>query len=346
MLEPPEQSLSTALIASAGSSALISDIPKFDGEKRNFAVWRDAVELGRHVMEPEMYVRIVKQKLGIRPAQFIATLGDRSATYEGLMKELANEYDEYGKPVYAHKKFSELRQGERALTEHHSEVYALVRGMRELVSTQNYLLKSGYIQSLTSFKLRLKLTRMIGLDGDHTSLEDLMITASQEDRLYNEVSDTPATAEAASVIVAAADQKRHYQKPSDGTARKPGYEDGKGGTRFNNKPGSWCDIHKTATHDIAECRSAQYTNCRRCRAEFAPGEFVNHMKTCPIVQTCYNCHKDGHIARFCKAPTEPTAPSPKKARTTTVNAAGTSESPAGDETTESVAVGTEETVQA
>jgi hypothetical protein len=294
--------ISRAFIDSHATTTLVNDIPKFDAQPRNFASWREKVESARPAFEEELFVKLVKQKLGVEATLFISGLGSRVDTVDGLMFELAQEYDEYSKPLFAHANLMRLQQGNKSLTTHHAELYQILRGMRETKDTKSQLVIAGYINSLTDERLRLKLLRRVSDYADKSSLEDLINIVNKESRC---LSLSKPLLSPIAVNSASASQEGVCAASAQGGARAGyGYRryDSNGGkksapSREEGKP--WCTIHEAITHNTADCRMKTNTFCRFCRSNLHPQTMEEHIANCTGGR-CHECKRRGHVARYCR----------------------------------------------
>lgn len=297
--------VSMAMIGSQATVSVLNDIPKFDGKARNFAVWRDKVELARPSFDPDLFLTLVRTKIGTEASTFLSGLGSRVDTVDKLIFELAAQYDEYAQPMFAHNKFTTLTQGTMNITDHHGEIYHILRGMDIKLETTNHLIKTGYVNSLSDDKLKLKLMRRMANEKVSSTLEDLMGVAITEHRLtaqFQKARPRPITVNAvSSSLIAVA---------ASGSSGQSGHgQSGHGGNtprRRENNPtitrpatGPWCPIHEVSTHDLADCKCKDKTACKYCKVEFPAGNYATHIAGC-TARRCHECFRLGHIARHCK----------------------------------------------
>jgi hypothetical protein len=303
------------------STTLLNDILKFDGQPVNFAFWKDKIELARSSFEDVRFLQVIKNKLGNNASMFLRGLGNRADTVDKLLKELTCQYDQYSRPLYAHQKFGALKQSGSDLATHHSEIYALLRGMKTDLGTTDEMLRSGYVSSLNSKGLRRKLLSKMSDDVKKYSLEDLMHIAVNEERL-NTMNDalTASTnsgsnsgyksASAASASASAGETEQcscyHAGKPQYGGGRQwqktPGHLEKSARTNSiaRSKDGPWCTIHEVASHDLADCRIRMKTSCRHCHETFEAGKYGSHIAQSCSGRRCHTCNRLGHIAKWCK----------------------------------------------
>jgi hypothetical protein len=312
--------ISRALLDSQAASNLVQDIPKFDGNTRNFSAWRDKIELARAAFDEDVFLRIVKQKLGVEATQFLNGLGPRVDSVDKLLNELSDQYDEYANPIFAHHHFQVIKQGSLSLVSYHSEIYKLLRGMRVRLTTKDHVIKSNYIASLTDQKIKHKLIRRVTTRTDDSTLEDLMNVAMTETRINEmmnavpkvECTKTPISCNHVDCEVMVA-RRQHGSEHGHGHGSghgngcnggncKVGYS-GKNDQRKVEPPkkpkdGPWCDIHETSSHEYSTCASRDFTYCKYCRKDLAKGTYGDHIPKCTAPR-CFECSRLGHKATVC-----------------------------------------------
>jgi hypothetical protein len=318
-MEAMNVSNAQSMIDSHATATLIVEIPKFDGQARNYGVWRDKLSLIRDTVPPALFLKVVKQKLGTIAASFVTSLGARADSADTLLVELGKQFDEYSHPMYAHQQFSSFKQGGRELTAHHAEIYQLLRGMNMDLSTTDQLLKSGYIASLSNDKIKTKLLRIVVKTNDKSTLEHLMNTACEEERIYRMGRTTAVVGSAESVLVAAAGGGAHHQKRDFRSTNSGGSGSGHPANTDSNK---WCTIHEVSTHDISECKVRENTQCKYCGVKFDIGQYAEHIKSSCQGKRCHQCNKLGHVEKFCRSAKRtggnaPTGPDSKRSRPST-----------------------------
>ena len=296
-------SITAALVDSNSTAALLKDVPTFDGNPRNYATWLAKMELIRPCVKDEFFLRLIKQKLNTDVTMFIAGIGTKADTTESILKCLGDQYDEYAMPMFSHTKFSSLRQTSKDLGKHHAEIYQLVRGMGRKLTTNEDLLKSGYIKSLTNKSLRAKLMRMTTQKGKDCTLEMLMERAVEEERieLMSNEENQFHTATAAPVVQANVIEVKATAAPVEVKDQSKRYQQRPPYKPNNSRPGEYCAIHQTSRHDISVCRNVRDKICRFCKIEFAEGQYENHMTKC-TGRRCFNCNKIGHMSKACVQP--------------------------------------------
>ena len=287
------QMLANSQRQSSMSTQLLSNIPEFDGQARNFDPWKQKVQLAADTCSvPEEVLPFVRMRLRGKAAQFAGGLGIKASTLNGLLKALQKEFDDLNSSMAVEVALRDLKQGTLDITTHHGEVTRILRAMCETTQTQNPSIHTSYISSLSDNGLRLKLLSKKMSDVNLT-LEDMMTMASNSARVKD--LDRIATRGSTTRTVAAAqfDEFNVNAVTQQGPPHKR--------PRLDNSPRSdkWCEIHRSKTHDTRECRSNELNHCPWCKTPIPVGSLLRHKSSCQAPK-CNTCDRFGHLARNCK----------------------------------------------
>jgi hypothetical protein len=285
------------MIDAQATSALIKDVPKFDGNPKNFGVWLDKLTSVRETVSEDLFLKTIAQKLGTAPSMFVKTIGTRAETAEGLLLELSRQYDDYSKPMFSFHKFNSFSQGTSSIADHHAELYHLLRGMETNVTSKDNMLKSGYIHSLSAEYMQHKLLKKTSAKIEKTrpcTLQDLMEIVIDDDRLNTLGKHDCATVGSARLEEECSVLAGHQSKRDLAHGRQETH--GRGAREGDNL---WCPIHQCKGHDISTCHCRDNEQCYHCKTTLVKGTYAAHMKVC-AAPTCEICKKKGHQAESCR----------------------------------------------
>jgi len=322
---------------SVAMEQVLSSTPKFNGDPTNFPSWRSKVLLCRKYLDDEQLRIHILSKLGAIPSSYVAGLGSKVNTADGLLSELAIQYDQYSKPMFAETALKNLKQGNRSLEDHHSELYEILYGNKENFQTTNRQIKACYIDSLANAKLKKKMYNMLVDEKPSApyTLEALMSIATkdafcakvaglstapavaaptvQSSAVQVTVSETKVETSAAASAPNQKGQQQQQQRPrpnnnQNHNKRQQGTKRGHpNNQRSPVDPNNWhefCPIHATPGHDYYSCNAKDATECKHCKTTFEPGHYVYHILNECQSPRCHNCNKLGHYKAQCRRPTK------------------------------------------
>ena len=278
---------SLALANQSSVQIILSNIPKFDGEPRNFPAWKQSIDQGRASLNNDkLFLQVIKQKLTAGPRMFVSGLGPKADSVDSLLDELHLQYDEFSQPFVAVTKLQNIKQGSTGLLEHHALIYQLIAGMKKDIYTKDSSICTQYIRSLQNPRIQRKLMSRLQDPESPPSLNQLMNLATKEMRVDNMTSNLVGS-NTVTATVAHADVPVKRFRPSNAPR-----EDS---VRAGNK---YCDIHQTPGHNTNECRDRMRTECRHCQAVVPEGQYAAHIPVCPA-RRCHFCKRLGHLVNNC-----------------------------------------------
>jgi hypothetical protein len=282
------------------NAQLINDIPRFDGNPSNFAIWKAKVELVRPGFPEDQFVRIIKGKLGPEAYQYTMGLApNRVNNYDGLIKALDRNYNIYSDTRYATQQFNNLKQNGMDLTKFHAQIYVLLKGMGRPLTTRSNIVTSRYIDALDNAGIREDLLRLQA--HRPCSLEQLMNRAA--DNAFIKKMARSSSAQPVQVCSVHETTDKNDSDNEEVCAFKAKPKGKQGQKRKQNNASvsenKYCTIHETSKHALEECKGLDGTKCYYCKAEFPKGEAAAHSRACPA-DRCYNCQRRGHKAQDCR----------------------------------------------
>ena len=310
------QPLTAAAFASLSfDQNLLGDLPTFEGNKDKFRSWKHRMETAVDFLGDERGMKILRSRLGAKPSDYLQ-MRPSVATVRQALEELSKEYDPIGGEMKAANAFAKIKQNARPISDHHAEIYSLLKNMGKDTGTKESMLINTYVHSLTSLPLKQAIFRK--WNGENMTLAQIMSMADQSEKAQTLACGTvDATVPAASAPPAscavASDQQmqvpvpdnfediiaavltRGFQKFGAGqqTPQKPGI----GPANFGPEEG--CLIHRTRTHKTAVCYSRMATKCFYCRTEVSAGELANHIRDKCMGPKCFKCGALNHKSRMC-----------------------------------------------
>lgn len=215
--------LTSSLTRSTASNALVQNIPRFDGNPKNFQHWIRKVKAARKYQDDTIFVDQIKQKLGSEPTEYISGQGADITTVDGLLDCLRQQYDLLADPSYSHNAFINLVQGKRELSEYHSDFANLLPAVEATLDSTNPFVSTSYIRGLDDERQREDLNMLIATNraqGKPTTVKMLMDRTTLKYRvkaISKHKSEEPVHGGPAPVQVAAAQVNHTATSTADDT---------------------------------------------------------------------------------------------------------------------------------
>ncbi len=113
---------------------LISDLPSFDGEWEKFHTWKHWIQNIANIMGEDKVLKILRSQLGAKPSDFLHTRPLMYTLWE-VLDCLTAEYDPVGDKMKVANKYCSIKQNNKSISDHHSEVYMLLQNMGKDINT-------------------------------------------------------------------------------------------------------------------------------------------------------------------------------------------------------------------
>ena len=296
---------------------MVSSIPHFNGDKKNFDPWCEKVKQVRGCMPDNKLLKFLHLKLEGPPLQHLQSCTDWPMSIDRTLDELRNHYDMYATPIDQNVAFQDLWQGDNTIQTHHTEVNRILRAMKESVGTRSDSIRTYYARSVSNPALSKRLVRIL-IQVPNTTLGEMMKISTdfaRIDSIHNHMRDHDSAKTIASVQVNALkqggksehrreDRNPYPQKRSrpDSSGHRPSGNREPLPPRDGNGEDKWCAIHQTNSHFTERCYLRNHEQCKFCKQFVGQGNFAKHVDSgqCQGAK-CSTCGKMGHVARFCKA---------------------------------------------
>ena len=321
---------------------LLQDLPCFDGKPENFGIWRDKLQLAAQYLPDHDKLQLLRSKLANAPSDYLAGHDTTDLDYEKTLELLSRKYDLFKNPLYTANRITALKQGHRSIADFHAELAAMLRGASRTFQSTDPLLKSAYVNALSSLAVKRRIfSFQHDLSDDQQSkvtLAQLMKIAQKEEFCDQMIAVGKPTPPAAPAVVQAAPAvaintsqstddldeaclpddppeyvaevahlRAKYGLPQKQGSKRPWQPNGQASSVRPNPANTgarrWCLIHETPRHATEECRLRDVTTCPYCQGNIQQGQFAAHIAGNKCTaKRCFNCNRLGHFANRCRAP--------------------------------------------
>ena len=303
------------------AKVLMTDIPEFDGDKENFLTWIEKVEAARPYQDPVLFRKIVIQKLGTVPTDYVRGLGERAQTLDGLLNALNREYNILANRSFTTTKLLKTAQGSRTFAEYNTAYSKYLMALGKGNNTYDPMIIAKYCDGVRDIHVKRRLYGLIRKNDEKgvvTTLDDLMRVSKRMEEIDDQIEEEAKNKrgieeeqdeEIPIKMARVGAARKTFKNPTQGhgaceasTSDNPPASTPNKTPKGNNNKDSYCPIHETAGHDFADCRMKDSNYCKYCKQSITPGSYVQHL-TKPgecKAKRCHNCNKRGHLKKDCR----------------------------------------------